>query len=537
MQVLKIAIILIKSFPQQAWLQKLNYQLANSSDIFDTIIARRCISPNYIFLLMEQKLEIPRFCRLRISASRRAAQRHCQNHTLSDIYDELAIILKLDSEKIRSIMNLELSLERENVIAIKENIDRLEVDTILISDMYLGESEINNLLKIAGIPTHYSLILTSSGKTTGRVWQELRQQDFVVNHFGDSQYSDVHMAQQSGMSTELTKISKPTFFERELLVHGLHSLAFALREARLRTSRCIGKSHSSNTCGEPTERQCFLAKMQAEINLPLLAKIAFYIIDSIHLSPMNNVLLFSSRGSYLLFRLCKSLVSRLGIKNITCHYWLSSRDARLTSSKHYLEYCLSKAGDITYFIDLTGSLVSFSKLESELRSATDTSNFKFLLGVYYDPKNSDYRKQTLERTGVDISKISINHMHCITMSQLSDCMILPEFLNFSPEAKVIDVLKIYDSYIPKREEYEFSDEAASMVHYSSRYCTDLLENFADCASKNMLNIATDTKSEDFNLILKRTVERNYQPLADLFNTYFLEGHMASERRHLSQKFA
>ena len=182
MQVLKIAIILIKSFPQQAWLQKLNYQLANSSDIFDTIIARRCISPNYIFLLMEQKLEIPRFCRLRISASRRAAQRHCQNHTLSDIYDELAIILKLDSEKIRSIMNLELSLERENVIAIKENIDRLEVDTILISDMYLGESEINNLLRIAGIPTHYSLILTSSGKTTGRVWQELRQQDFVVNH-------------------------------------------------------------------------------------------------------------------------------------------------------------------------------------------------------------------------------------------------------------------------------------------------------------------------------------------------------------------
>ena len=517
-------------------MQKLDYQLANSSDIFDTIITRRCISPNYIFLLMEQKLGIPGFCRLRVSASRRAAQRHSQNHTLSDIYDELAIILRLDLERIRSIMNLELSLERENVIPIKENIDILEVDTILISDMYLGEAEIKNLLRIAGVVNHYPLIITSSGKTTGRVWRELRRKDFVVNHFGDSQHSDVHMAQKSGMTTELTQISKPTFFERELLVHGLHSFAFALREARLRTSRCAGKKHSNNASHKPTERQCFLAKMQAEINLPLLAKMAFYIIDNMHLSPRSHVLLFSSRGSYLLYRLCKSMISRMGIKNIICHYWLSSRDARLTSSKDYIEYCLSIAGDITYFIDLTGSLVSFQKLEAELRLCTNASDFKFLLGVYYDSKNSAYRKQTLERTGVDVSNMSIDHMHCFEMSQLSDCMILPEFLNFSPEAKVIDVLKIYDSYIPIREEYEFSDDAACMVHYSSKYCTDLLENFVDCISKNMLNISTESKTESFDAILKKTIARNYQQLAELFNTYFLEGHMASERLHLNRKF-
>ena len=96
----------------------MDYQLASSSDIFDTIIARRCRSPSYIFLLMEQKLGVPSFCRLRISASRWAAQRRFQNHTFSDIYDELAIILNLDLEEVRSVMNLELSLERENEIPI-----------------------------------------------------------------------------------------------------------------------------------------------------------------------------------------------------------------------------------------------------------------------------------------------------------------------------------------------------------------------------------------------------------------------------------
>ena len=148
---------------------------------------------------MEQKLGIPGFCRLRINASRRAAHRTQQNHTLSDIYHELAQILKLDLDKIRSIRNLELSLERENVIPIKENIDILEIDTILISDMYLSEIEIKDFLRIAGIASHYPLIKTSSGKTTGRVWQKLLHKSFVVNqqlktYLVDDQYHLVGLA-------------------------------------------------------------------------------------------------------------------------------------------------------------------------------------------------------------------------------------------------------------------------------------------------------------------------------------------------------
>ena len=101
---------------------------------------------------------------------------------------------------------------------------------------------------------------------------------------------------------------------------------------------------------------------------------------------------------------------------------------------------------------------------------------------------------------------------------------------------VIDALKVCGSYIPIREAYEFSEEEASAVHYSSQYCTNLLENFAECICKNSLNISTDIKSESFDFILKESIARNYQQLAELFNAYFLEGHMASERLHLNRQF-
>ena len=83
-------------------------------------------------------------------------------------------------------------------------------------------------------------------------------------------------------------------------------------------------------------------------------------------------LMFSSRGSYLLFRLCSSLVESLKIDNVECVYWLSSRDAIYQSSSTFIDYCQSFAGRRSVFVDLTGSGVSLSRLKKVLT-----------LGVYF----------------------------------------------------------------------------------------------------------------------------------------------------------
>ena len=46
---------------------------ANSFDVFDTIIARRCIYPNYIFFHLEEACGVKGLCRSRIMASCLAA--------------------------------------------------------------------------------------------------------------------------------------------------------------------------------------------------------------------------------------------------------------------------------------------------------------------------------------------------------------------------------------------------------------------------------------------------------------------------------
>ena len=107
---------------------------ANSFDVFDTILARRCIYPNYVFFLLEEACGVKGLCRSRIMASCLAAVKQEGSHSLEDIYDELACLIDLSKEKRSEIMAMELRIEFDNVIPINENINLLQKDDVLISD-------------------------------------------------------------------------------------------------------------------------------------------------------------------------------------------------------------------------------------------------------------------------------------------------------------------------------------------------------------------------------------------------------------------
>ena len=56
-------------------------------DIFDTLIARRCIDPALVFEIVERKVGRPGFARARRQAEKVVSER---DYTLDDIYAELA---------------------------------------------------------------------------------------------------------------------------------------------------------------------------------------------------------------------------------------------------------------------------------------------------------------------------------------------------------------------------------------------------------------------------------------------------------------
>ena len=510
-----------------------------SFDIFDTLIARRCIHPNCVFLQMEQRLNRPGFLRARVLASCLAAVKNQGSHTLSSIYDELGPLLGADRDELNRIQELEISVEMENVVPIVENIEKLSVDSVLITDMYLPEEVIRSLLLKAGVGPHHMIFRSSDGKLRGWLWKSLLDNGFCFDHLGDNEHSDLKTALGAGMKASLTTISCPTFFEEKLLRLNLNDIAFSIREARLRTK--IPSLNLSLFEFEDFGRNVkdFLVSLQAEVNLALLVKLALFVIDSCGCEVVKTRLLFSSRGSYLLYRLCSTLVDRMKLDHLECVYWLSSRDARHKLSSDYLEYCRDAAGGChVKFIDITGSGLSFAKFQKGLASI-GLSESDFLIGIQTEFRNHDEKKKAFVRAGIPLDDGDFPVRRCCSALEVFgvDEMGFPEFLNFSPEGKCLDVVSVKGLFVPVRECYEFEQCAAEMVRFSSEYCVGLVESLAALISRDYELIKCQVADPSFDQVLRMSFHKYYPDAGKLFNRYYRSGHMQSERLHLRRVYS
>ena len=119
-----------------------------SFDIFDTLIARKCIWPQAIFSLVEQRIGSPGFATLRIRAE---AELQGTEHTLDDIYRRMISNGGMDVEFAERARTMELATELENVIPIAAQLQRVRDGDLLISDTPLPAEFLVQLLERAGL--------------------------------------------------------------------------------------------------------------------------------------------------------------------------------------------------------------------------------------------------------------------------------------------------------------------------------------------------------------------------------------------------
>ena len=200
-------------------------------DIFDTLIARRCISPQAIFQIVEQISKIQNFTQARIVAEGNLARRGKYN--FDDIYNEFRTLTGAPKNLCDALKKLELDVEFDQSIPITENIRRVKSGDILISDMYLPENFIRRLLDKAGLLVPVEVVITSSGKSSGRIWSQLAAQKKFVFHIGDNMNGDIKNPRLAGLESALTILSNPTPLEQHLLQKDFNFGAY-LREIRLR---------------------------------------------------------------------------------------------------------------------------------------------------------------------------------------------------------------------------------------------------------------------------------------------------------------
>jgi hypothetical protein len=400
----------------------------NSFDVFDTLIARRCIEPTAIFDIVAERTGIAEFKSIRVSSEKAIIN---TNYTYDDIYNEFQRVTGLDDDSINLFKKLEKEIELENCIPVTENLRKVKNGDLLISDMYHSADFISSMLKKCGLNKEVSLIVTSGGKHTGRIWGQLSPFFDIKTHHGDNLHSDIKSPISNSIHANHTDIHKFNQIENEIHNSGFHEISKIVRELRLKTLD-INQDFS----------RFQKLDVQLSCNIPIL------ILTSIYLKFLSTKLdssniLFSSRDCFYLHKIYNRLFSSIDVENYSS-YLYTSRHARINCSDSYKKYALSKINSKTLIVDLCGTGLSLSKLYSKCGITPHT----FFIHKLADDQIHGYKSSSL--------KMGKNEFLSIVESVPFDNGLL-EILNYVDHGMAADVLYIdeLDAFYPVFEDPEY----------------------------------------------------------------------------------
>jgi hypothetical protein len=317
----------------------------DSFDVFDTLIARRCVDPHSVFATLEATHGISGFAGLRQAAEQAVSG---PNMTLDTIYTELGRRLGMDAEAAALLMQAEIDAELAEVIPIAENLGRVKDGDLLLSDMYLPSGAILSLLEKAGLDRRVGLVVSANGKQSGRIWKRVRAGFSIGRHLGDNPLSDVEMPRRFSIAGEHTRLAEPTQIERWCFNNELRGLGELIRAARLRIAT-----------PDPLARRLLWVQTQYNFPMLLLASMALHR----HAAAIGATkLLFSARDCYLWHALYRALFPDAA----GAEYFYTSRRTRVDPSPAYRAYCRSRLGPESLLVDVCGSGWSSARLMETL---------------------------------------------------------------------------------------------------------------------------------------------------------------------------
>lgn len=390
-------------------------------DVFDTLIARRCVWPDAVFDAIGAAIGSPIFKALRKQAEIDVTS---DSHTLDEIYRRLAIVADMPLEDAFLVRDLELRFELDNAIPITENMLQVRPSDVLVSDMYLSADQINGLLRAAGFTKDNPIFVRSRGKHTGESWTDLKRSFAIIEHLGDNRHSDHDMALRHGVPARLTSTSNLTPVEKALATDGFPCLARTIREARLRTF-----------CDDPEVR--YFQDIQTQINFPLLMVAALHLS---HVVKQNDydVALMASRDCNLWIKLVEYLADagRFTARPVYLH---TNRSLLREPTPIYAAYVRSVGAERPLFVDLIGTGLS-------IRIFSQRSGISMPAYFVNDIVDGNYACGEATRLGVQRTPVA----HRLTRKAHQNADLI-EVINNDLCGPLRDVVEIGGTFLPRRE--------------------------------------------------------------------------------------
>ncbi len=431
----------------------------NTFDIFDTLIARKCVHPQIIFTQVEIRSGLSGFANARLEAEKSLAG---TDYGFDDIYVQLTPLLSIDSARAESLKQLEFEVELANVIPIQVNLGKVSDGDLLITDMYLSSEHVIQLLRKAGLTKNVVVYQSTAGKGKGDVWRKLKKQGVELTHLGDHPHSDGRMPVEQGFGAIVTQSSLLTPIERNLAENNFPAVAMVSRILRL-------------AIDESDPISMGLARVQASYNVPLLMLASLYLSRLVKAKAINSIL-FSARDCKAWFHIYSAMLAHGWIDRteLDCHYFYTSRIARTKASKNYVKYVQSIANGKTLVLDVCGTGLSLQKLFStcQVRAA----GFFLLRIVSPQILTNAPPAKNREKTPLEIDAL-------LTSDETSTVptWVAWEMMNYASHGMVLDTAIIDQVHFPVCASLEFSSHQTewikgmeAMVH---KACTLLNDPF------------------------------------------------------------
>lgn len=380
-----------------------------SFDVFDTLIMRKVLYPADIFAIVEKRKLFSGFADLRIEAERQLCDSG-QNPALEEIYirlRELSGISEAEKNELREMeiaAELEYIVPRERMLEFFNNIkDKKKI--YLISDMYLPQKVIGELLKKCGYDGYDGLYVSCEKRTAKceklfQMFLEDRKYEGYEScnclHIGDNEVADIACAEAVGMDTFQIMSA------REML--GSSSYGRLLSEELNLMDRMAAGLLCERAFGDPfalyeTKGRFKIANTR-DFAYMLIAPMIFYFTVWLMQEVRRwecDYILYPSRDAYLIEKLCSEIRGKQADQEFPKgEYFYTSRRAVLAAT-------IWKEADIEHVagMDFWGSIQGmFQKrfhltIDSEAKelNADDSEKRKLYLDKYRDEILKQSRKE------------------------------------------------------------------------------------------------------------------------------------------------
>jgi hypothetical protein len=394
-----------------------------SFDLFDTLIARACVTPGNLLAQVETALGITGFAASRMAAEHRV---YCagQPFGISDIYRELCGSGFCDSNMAKRLMVAEIEAEFDNAIAITENIATVRDFDVVVSDMYLPDSVLRGLLQHVGLRRFVHLFVSNAGKHHGTIWPDLTQHWLILRHVGDNPHADIAQAQRHNIPTHHYTGASPNGIEQFLQCNGLTRISQLARQLRL-------ANPFSHTTVEAEFWNHFV-----QYNFPLLCITA-------HLARLERDnaalerILFLSRDCYFLSEVFLTLYPGEPFTLVQV-----SRSALATDPQGFLRYLQDCGLERALVCDLVSTGYSWLQFSQEMHQPPT-----FFTLVYID----NYQYQPFDSTELHQSS-PLRFLHCVKSSEVNAWSLAIELLNTAPHGTTLGVQSVGRDYVPQFED-------------------------------------------------------------------------------------